>query len=225
MASPYSIACGVVAPAQLVPFMRTLQAEARCPFVSVYRGQDAAGLLNSIGLHTQAQIYQEWIDGQEPNPANPPGRSTHECRSDGVAYPGPIGRVLEWWQCGMDVDDAYIEATIAAGAKYGWELFRPYPSGSEYHHLNFRVQPKSPVIDLRVGDTGNLVGILSARLRIISYVQKKTTIFGPHVHAGVVRFQRNHHLKPDGIVGPKTWSMLKRAAEYQLGHNRNRRKK
>jgi cell wall-associated NlpC family hydrolase len=30
----------------------------------------------------------------------------------------------------------------------------------------------------------------------------------------VVRFQRRHHLTPDGVVGPATWSALKRSAHH-----------
>jgi hypothetical protein len=39
------------------------------------------------------------------NPANGPGQSTHERRNDGIAYPGPVGEQLEYWQVGMDWDN------------------------------------------------------------------------------------------------------------------------
>lgn len=211
----YAIVGGCVAPEQLAPFLRTLQADSGCSYESIYRGEDqaAVALLHRLGKHTQAEIYQEYLDGQEPNPANPPGRSTHECRSDGVPYAGPVGRELEWWQCGIDVDDAHVPAIIAAAAKYGWKLFRPYPTGSEYHHVNFRVQPKSPVLDLRVGDTGRLISILSERLQIVGLMKGKSTVFGARVHGAVVKFQRQNRLMPDGVVGPKTWSLLKNKAQ------------
>jgi hypothetical protein len=100
----YVFFANVVMPTQLKPFLVTLQNETGCIYTSVYRGEDAQSLLNAHGLHDQAQIYQEYVDGEEPNPANPPGRSTHELRSDAVPYPGPAGRDLEWWQCGIYVD-------------------------------------------------------------------------------------------------------------------------
>jgi peptidoglycan hydrolase-like protein with peptidoglycan-binding domain len=33
-------------------------------------------------------------------------------------------------------------------------------------------------------------------------------VFGPLTEAAVRRFQRDHGLVPDGIVGPKTWAAL-----------------
>jgi peptidoglycan hydrolase-like protein with peptidoglycan-binding domain len=33
--------------------------------------------------------------------------------------------------------------------------------------------------------------------------------YGPATNRAVARFQRQHGLKPDGIVGPRTWSLLK----------------
>ena len=103
---------------------------------SIYRGQDAAAILHAHGKHTQAEIHQMF-----PAISNPPGRSTHELRSDGVAYPGPIGRHLEWWQQGFDVNDSEVAAFKLHASRHGWELFQPYSRGVEFHHLNFRSRP------------------------------------------------------------------------------------
>src|SRR5581483_458363 len=108
---------------------------------------------------------------------------------------------------------------------YHWELFRPYPSGSEYHHVNFRRQPASPVIDLRVGDNGTLIQILSARLRILGLLRNKSGVFGSRVHGAVVKFQREHHLPVDGVVGPKTWVLLKKLSEQRLSASKPKPKK
>jgi hypothetical protein len=110
---------------------------------SCYRGKDAEKLLHAHGKHSQAELYAGWI-ARRPgfNPANPPGRSSHELRSDGVAYTGPVGRKLPWWCCGMDFDDAHTGALIAAASRRGWVLRRPYPAGSEFHHLNFERKPR-----------------------------------------------------------------------------------
>lgn len=212
----YAIVGGCVFPSRLAPFMTTLQNESHAAYQSGYRGEDppAVRLLHILGKHDQAEIYSEYIHGLEPNPANPPGQSTHECRSDGVPYPGPKGRPLDWWQCGIDVDDAHVEAIIAAAAKHGWHLFRPYSGGSEYHHVNFRSQPANPVVDLRVGDSGAQVRILSARLRLLKLLRSKSNTFGPKVHGAVIKFQKSQHMTADGVVGPKTWNAIKNAVEH-----------
>lgn len=110
---------------------------------SAYRGDQAAGLLKRLGKSTQAMLYNGWLRRLPGfNPANPPGRSTHELRSDGVPYRGPIGRPIRAWGCGLDFNDGAIPALIQAAHRRGWDLFQPYHSGSEFHHLNFRRKPK-----------------------------------------------------------------------------------
>jgi hypothetical protein len=111
---------------------------------SCYRGEDAAHLLHQHGKHTQGELYDGWIHHRPGfNPANPPGFSSHEARSDGNPFYGkPRGAALPWWMVGMDWDDAHIDALIHAARHHGWDLERPYPSGSEHHHLNFRKEPK-----------------------------------------------------------------------------------
>jgi hypothetical protein len=105
---------------------------------SIYRGQDAAEILHRHGKHTQAEIHQMY-----PGISNPPGRSTHELRSDGVAYPGFGGEKLSDWQQGIDVNDGDVDNMKWWARHYGWELFQPYSRGVEFHHLNFRHRPVS----------------------------------------------------------------------------------
>ncbi|MDQ8046448.1 MAG: hypothetical protein AAGC46_16155 [Solirubrobacteraceae bacterium] len=114
------------------------------------------GVAEKYGKLSQAYLSAAWVlwstkrvlirgwRGAPPNPANTPGHSTHELRSDGVAYAGPVGRPLSWWQLGLDVTDA--DGLIRAAHSLGYSLFRPYPSGSEEHHVNLR---KSPTAILR----------------------------------------------------------------------------
>src|SRR5207237_10658943 len=82
---------------------------------SAYRGDQAAGLLKRLGKSTQAMLYNGWLHHLPGfNPANPPGRSTHELRSDGVAYRGPVGRPIAPWGCGLDWNDSDVPKLIAA---------------------------------------------------------------------------------------------------------------
>jgi hypothetical protein len=119
------------------PYFALLAKEAKATINSIYRGSDAAWLLHRYGKHTQAELYATLPAGT----ANPPGRSTHELRSDGVAYGGPVGRHLEWWQQGIDVNDGDVRRMIKAAESHGWHLFQPYHAGVEFHHLNFYHKP------------------------------------------------------------------------------------
>src|SRR5574338_641730 len=65
------------------------------------------GIPEQVGKKSQYQLWYGWIHRLPGyNPANSPGRSSHEIRSDGVAYRGPVGRKLKWWQLGLDISDS-----------------------------------------------------------------------------------------------------------------------
>ncbi len=114
---------------------------------SIYRGDAARWFLNAHGEHTQRQLFdatpaQREAWGVLGNP-NPPGESTHELFSDGVAYPHiPRFHKLPWWGQGFDVPANQVDAVIASARGHGLDLFRPYHSEAELHHLNFREEPK-----------------------------------------------------------------------------------
>ena len=87
------------------------------------------------------------------NPANRPGQSTHERRNDGIAYPGPVGEQLEYWQVGMDWDNP--PAAMAAAHKLGWIATTTYPlSAHETQHVNFRKEPETGLPSAKPGDEG-----------------------------------------------------------------------
>jgi hypothetical protein len=120
--------------------------DAREAVNSINRSKEAEPILNRHGKHSQPQLFQLFEEGKGA-PANRPGTSSHELRNDGVIDPHkPVGAELEWWQQGFDVNDAGVAKVEAAAKKHGWELYRPYPTGSEFHHLNFRVAPKRPKV-------------------------------------------------------------------------------
>ncbi len=82
--------------------------------------------------------------GGDCAPANAPGASSHEQRSDGSGFPGPVGRQLEWWELGLDVSDS--DKLLSVLATLGYQAHRTYPTNpKEFHHLNFTADP-GPVL-------------------------------------------------------------------------------
>jgi lysozyme len=76
------------------------------------------------------------------NPANPPGFSSHELRSDGSrGFPGKArGATLKWFELGIDCDDS--DGLLRHLQALGYEVHRTYPgSKTEHHHLNFTASP------------------------------------------------------------------------------------
>jgi hypothetical protein len=104
------------------------------------------GVAEHYGKHSQWWLYMAyWVwHLKGANPANAPGRSTHELRSDGVAYTGPVGRPLNWWQLGLDVTNS--DQLLRVLRQLGYHARRPYNTPSEAHHINFT---RSPYLRLR----------------------------------------------------------------------------
>jgi lysozyme len=144
---PYAVIDNCPVPVQIAPQVRLLKhAVPSAVLQSAYRGEDARPLLRRLHKHTQAYLYAAFAK-HLPGflPANRPGTGTHECRSDGVAYRGPVGRPLAPWQCGLDWNVEAVPKLIEAARHFGWDLFQPYPSTNEAHHTNFRSRPKMPL--------------------------------------------------------------------------------
>ena len=131
----YVVIDGCPCPKPLYPILRELKKETGCTFNSIYRGDDVASILHKFGKHTQAELFAEL----GPGIANPPDRGTHILLGDGTV--GGLHEKLPWWKCGIDINDSEVDAVIAAAARHGWTLYRPYPTGSEFHHVNFAHQP------------------------------------------------------------------------------------
>src|SRR5204862_7988854 len=90
-------------PSELAPDIEEIKKLSGASLNSCDRSPEAEPLLKQCGKHSQAQLYEMFKNGvANANPANPPGRSTHERRNDGIAYPGAPGAHLEYWQVGMD---------------------------------------------------------------------------------------------------------------------------
>lgn len=141
MATKLKVLDGCAVPKPLYPILRKLKKDVPgLTFNSVYRGDDAAKILHAHGKSTQRELYEGYVKGLPGFlPANPPDRGTHILLGDGVV--GALHEKLPFWKCGLDINDSLIRATISAAAKHGWELYQPYPTSSEFHHLNFRKKP------------------------------------------------------------------------------------
>ncbi|HEX6457101.1 MAG TPA: glycoside hydrolase family 25 protein [Solirubrobacterales bacterium] len=142
---------GCPCPRPLYPILKKLKKETDCEYSSIYRGDDALELLHENDKHSQRELAEatpqqraEWGVLGTPNP---PDRGTHILLGDGVV--GRLHEKLPWFKCGIDINLKGSEAEQEAEAKrieraarrHGWELYRPYPSGSERHHFNFRKKP------------------------------------------------------------------------------------
>src|SRR4051794_25176233 len=130
-------------PEQIAPFwVMCLQG---IKIVSCYRASDADPILHAHGHHDQTEVYEghEHGDPRFPYPANRPGGSTHEGKSDGVVYPWiPYGEDIPWWGIPVDLADPdQADEVIRQASLRGWRVFQPYKSGSEAHHLNFEAEP------------------------------------------------------------------------------------
>ena len=217
-------------PAPLAAELRFLKAylgysEGEEIFASIDRSEEAESILHKYGKSSQAELYSGYVQGLPGfNPANPPGRSTHERRSDGVAFRGPVGRRLRYYKVGIDIRIDVRDRFIAAARKRGWVVTVTYPSNPrEQHHLNFRREPVLKVFKpLRVGSRGIRVHRLTRKLRFLRsnkgrpyFTRKPVRRFGRDVEAAVERFQAEHHLVPDGVVGQQTAAQLVVAMRQQ----------
>lgn len=207
--------CPVPARRKFDDLVRRVAERAPARLNSCYRGSDrhALPILRRHGKSTQRELWLRWIR-REPgaNPANPPGRSTHELRSDGVAYAGPPGRPLRHWQVGMDWTNA--PAVVREFNRNGFSAAITYPSNPlESHHVNLRRHPRLRRIRryifrvLRRGMRGPRVRYLGWRLRYVDPVRydcPKSDHFGEKLETAVRRFQRDHDQKVDGVYGFQT---------------------
>lgn len=210
---------GCPVPVALAPAVREVKRRTGATLITCYRGEDpeALRILHRNGKHSQAELYAAWERGDAARlgilgTPNRPGQSTHELRSDGRAYRGPVGRRLLSWQCGMDWPDVAIPSVMRAFAQIGAVPVHPYASGSEFHHLNLR---RAPVLfrPLRRGARGPRVAILTHRLAMAGYLPHATAVFDSRVDAAVRRFQSKHvGLAVDGVVGAVTWRNVQVAA-------------
>lgn len=105
------------------------------------------GVAERFGRSSQAALYKGWL-ARKPGflPANPPGFSSHELRSDGSPLFGTRGQKLPWYQLGLDVSDDQRLVDILRGLGVG--VVHPYRSPSEAHHINLTTDPMPVLVHL-----------------------------------------------------------------------------
>jgi hypothetical protein len=213
-------------PSKLLPELKAIKDATGCVYASIYRGTDSRTLLEQCGKHDQKWLFENLPPGQ----ANPPGASTHELFNDGVAYTWPAHVKMSWWHCGIDVDDAHVQAACDAARARGWIVTITYPTSPvEHHHINFR---KRPIINLfkplKLGSDGPRVKRLTQRLARLhppptpgqTYMEWHgvTSHFTDHVEKAVKHFQSDHLLAPDGVVDSHTNAQLRVAWRRHSKH-------
>jgi hypothetical protein len=97
------------------------------------------GVAEKYGHQSQAALYAAFQNGTG-NPANPPGYSSHELRSDGSAcYRTSRGGKLPNYMLGIDATDAgqsdSCEHLVSTLQSMGIKAIRPYPDSRESHHF------------------------------------------------------------------------------------------
>lgn len=143
-------------------------------------------------------------------------------RGNLAAYPGTSnhGEGLA-----VDLASTRMRAIVdQIGAKYGWQK-RWSDAPREWWHVKWRVgsypavkRSASGSPTLKRGQKGKSVAALKKLLYAKGYRQfskngssnRNDQFFSKYTQAAVKRFQRKHHMRPDGIVGPATWAALRR---------------
>lgn len=144
-----------------------------------------------------------------------------------AAYPGTSEH-----GCGkaMDLLAVWMRAWIDEhGARFGWKKVEAF---SEWWHVNYvgGVGPfPAPFVPLHLGSKGPRVKRYTRRLAYIhrtrkhggdAYLRRWYWRFKKPVKHAVINFQRDHGLHADGIIGPKTASVITAVFRQQWEHRK-----
>lgn len=142
----------------------------------------------------QVQLRNEWCaKGHCENAANP-GNSNHG------------------W--GIAVDSINANATIEKiGRAYGFaHEWSDAPWEAWHHKFNDAVKVPGWKPNYRIGSFGPNVFLLTGRLQHLDLLGRRFFRYQQPVANAVKVFQRQNHLKVDGVAGPMTWYAIKRHA-------------
>jgi hypothetical protein len=219
---------------------------ADAPINSCAREAAAEPFLRQLGKMSQQQLFDcaqafnrtrrcpDHCHGN-CNPANPPGKSTHERFNDGAAYVfWPPFLRLPVWARGIDVQVDRVQVFCAEARREGFTVALTYPGvKKEEQHVNFRRQPKISlwkVRPLKAGARGPRVSLVVRHLWQVVDPQTGKPYLDPTVRPGgrmtppvvkaVKAFQHDHHQKEDGEVGIHTIRALRGALRVQKAKRR-----
>jgi Putative peptidoglycan binding domain len=113
-------------------------------------------------------------------------------------------RASEGWRKydGPNPHDHHMHVSIQASSRNDLAAW-PWAVKGKIHG-----QPAAGEKVLRLGDRGDEVKKLQARLVEHGYPVAMDGVFGPKTGRALVAFQKFKGLRPDGIAGPRTWSAL-----------------
>ncbi len=179
-------------------------------------------------LREQTVLYQKYLAGKGPKAAVP-GRSPHQFRiavdarwSDGVRLRDRrevierqglrFTEPTEWWHVQPPRGITKAQGLVAPY----WKGLDTFPARMD---ANFPLAPgdfygrNHADPDIWNGSEGssNWHRVWAVQARLGLPFRDRDGIFGKQTEERVKQFQRAHDLKPDGILGPKTWSVLQAA--------------
>lgn len=145
-----------------------------------------------------------------------------------AAYPGTSNH---GWGLAVDLLEEWMRSWIDDhGARFGWRKLEAF---SEWWHVNYDGSKKfATFVPLEKGDRSKRVKFYVKRLRFIHpdgvdhgyFVGRPRRKFDRFVRGAVIRFQRDHALSPDGVIGEKTAHKISEVFHRQYV-NRNKRKR
>ncbi len=116
-----------------------------------------------------------------------------------------VTRLVNGGTNGLADRRTYTSAAKTAVARLEGVQLSGAPSGSEARPVLHR------------GSKGDAVAALQNQLRALGFTLAVDGDFGPGTEVAVTRFQSEHALAADAIVGPQTWAALDAAAKAKAG--------